>query len=102
MDVDMAAVWPLRIPEGPDTHDQPRPPGAQYAVADGYPDTWDSSPVPQGLVVHREREGVRRQGSSPGDFGVQGRRVLCVCRWVAVGWDRAPGRMPDQNLQTRL
>ena len=27
----------LRIPEGPDAHDQPRSPGAQYAVADGHP-----------------------------------------------------------------
>jgi len=37
MDVDMAAVWPLQVPEGPGTHDQPWPPGAQYAVADGHP-----------------------------------------------------------------
>jgi hypothetical protein len=38
----------------------------------------DSSPVPQGLVVHREREGVPRQGSSPGDFGVQA-AAGCAC-----------------------
>src|SRR6476619_1405324 len=55
MDVDMAAVWPLQVPEGPGTHDQPRPPGAQHGVADGRPAPSGGSPVSEGGWVRDEQ-----------------------------------------------
>jgi len=37
MEVDVAAVWSLEVPEARGTHNQRQPPGCQYAVADGLP-----------------------------------------------------------------
>ena len=44
----VAAVWPLRIPEGPDALDQPRPPGSQRGA-------WELR-VPPGSRPVRGRE----------------------------------------------
>jgi hypothetical protein len=60
MDVDMAAVSSLQVPEGPGTHDQPRPPGAQYAVTDGHPAPSGGSPVSGGRYWRDDGFAVNR------------------------------------------
>src|ERR1700687_107394 len=63
MDVDMAAVWPLRIPEGPDATDPPRPPGSQCGA-------WERR-VPPGSRPVRGREEAMQYHQL---------RILCALR----------------------
>src|SRR6478736_8381094 len=85
MDVDMEAVWPLRLPEGPGTHDQPRPPGAQRSA-------WERR-VPPGSRPARGREEATQYHQL---------RILCALRdKIAENergcplWARVPRRCPS-------
>ena len=55
MDVDVAAVWSLQVPEGPGTHDIPSPPGIQHAIADGRPIGWLVPPPKPPRQPRRQR-----------------------------------------------
>ena len=52
MDVDVAAVRPLRIPEGPDALDQPRPPGPQRGA-------WERRVPPSSRPVRGREEAMQ-------------------------------------------
>jgi hypothetical protein len=91
------------------THNQRRPPGGQYAVADGHPAPSGDSPVPEGRWVHDEQvvtmidmnrrrewdEGAHERAQMMAEMG----RVIEVVRtFIPAEWPEVQAALRGETL----